>query len=194
MNPGIPPALASALSDPDEPILLLVAADAGLPAANVAVHLAEARAEGGLPTLLADGDVRQPRMHEYLGVENLEGLADLFLFGASLSRVSTRPPDRSFDFIPTGPYVPDPAGVLDSPRWPRLAADLRGSDCLLMLYVPAGTPGLGALSRRARRAVLIGDAAGPRRGGGDAHPRFRGRGGPPGPADRAGTCYRATAG
>jgi hypothetical protein len=156
MTPTIPPALRSALTDPDQAILLVLAAEAGEAYERTAVALAEARAGQDRPTILADGAVTAPRLHELLGVENLEGLADIFLFGASLPRVVRRPEGRPFDFIPAGAYVPDAAGVLDSPRWGRIGAEVRASGAALLLYVPANTPGIGAISRRLGRAIVIG--------------------------------------
>jgi hypothetical protein len=155
MNPPITPALASALTGTDEPVLLLVAAQADDASARAAIRLAGARAETGLATILADGGLTEPTLHGMLAADNLEGLADLFLFGASLAHVSAALPDRSFRFIPSGPYVPDPAAVLDNPRWDRIRAELRTSGAMMLVYVPAGTPGLGALSRRLGSAILI---------------------------------------
>jgi hypothetical protein len=163
-GPGeIPPGVEAAITEPDQPVLLIVAADSGDGAVRTAIALADARAGRGLHTVLADAAVTGPRMHTGLGVENLEGLADVFLFGASLSRVATRPAGHEFDFIPAGAYVPDPAGVMDSSRWTRLGAELEAEGSLLMIFVPAGTPGLGALSRRIQRAVLVGAARGQER-------------------------------
>jgi hypothetical protein len=157
-GPGvIPPGVEAAITDPDQPILLVVAPDSDDAAIRAAIALADERAGRGLHTVLADAGVTGPRVHLGLGVENLEGLADVFLFGASLTRVATRPEGHAFDFIPAGAYVPDPAGVMDSSRWDRLGADLDADGSLLVLFVPAGTPGLGALSRRIQRAVLVGD-------------------------------------
>ena len=153
------PALASVIMDPDEPIMLLVAAGAQDDAAPAAIQLAEERAGEGRPTILADAALTDPLLHEFLDVENLEGLADVFLFGASLSRVSTRPAGRSFQFVPGGAYVPDPGAVLDSRGWARLGTELRTAGAVMLLYIPASTPGVGALSRRVRRAVLIGGKA-----------------------------------
>jgi hypothetical protein len=152
----IPPVLYPAIAEPERPILLLVAADDSHDVAHAAIALAEARAGRGRPTILGDAGVVSPRLHEPLGLDNLEGLADVFLFGASLPRVVTRPEGYSFDFIPAGAYVPDPAGVLDSPRWDRIARELEERGWVLLLFVPAGTPGLGALSRRAGGALLLG--------------------------------------
>jgi hypothetical protein len=156
MTPGTPPALGSALTDPDQSILLVLAAEAGESYERAAIALADGCSREGRPTVLADGAVTAPVLHELLGVENLEGLADIFLFGASLPRVARRPEGRSFEFVPAGPYAPDPAGVLDSPRWGRIAAELRAAGVLMLLYVPASTPGVGALSRRLGRAIIIG--------------------------------------
>lgn len=152
---AIPATLRPVLTDPDKPILLLVAPDASESSAGAAVRMAEARAAEGRDTVLADGAVEDPVLHQVVGVPNLEGLADVFLFGASLARVRTRPEGYAFDFVPTGAYVPDPAAVLDSSGWDRLATELGGAGTLLMLFVPAATSGLGALSRRIGRAVII---------------------------------------
>jgi hypothetical protein len=153
----VPPQLAVALTDPVQSVMLLVAPDGDDRAAALAVELATARAEQGLPTILADGGVAAPSLHLRLDTQNLEGLADLFLYGASLARVSARPEGYDFDFVPAGAYVPDPEAVLDNPRWDRIAPELHVSGALLLLYVPVDTPGLRALSRRIGRAVLLGD-------------------------------------
>jgi hypothetical protein len=158
-DPGsgaLPPSLGSALTDPEKSILLLVAPDASDQAARAAIRLAEARGEQGRDTVLVDASVTDPRLHRLLDVKNLEGLADVFLFGASLHHVMTRPGDRPFSFISTGPYVPEPSAVLESSRWDRIAGELDSDESLLMLYVAEGTPGLRLLSRRVGHAVVLG--------------------------------------
>ncbi len=158
-DPGsaeIPPTLGPGLTDPETQILLLVAPDPGDLSAGTAIALAEARGRGGALTILADGAVAEPGLHERLGLGNLEGLADVFLFGASLRHVRVRPADRHFDFVSTGAFVPDPAAVLTSDRWDGIAAELGHEGAMLLLYVPLGTPGLPPLSRRIGRALVIG--------------------------------------
>ncbi|HUG41354.1 MAG TPA: SPOR domain-containing protein [Longimicrobiales bacterium] len=161
-DPGsgeIPPGLESVFSDPDRPILLLVAADPDDAAARAAIALAAARAGRGLPTVLAEADLDAPRLHRLLDVPNLEGLVDVFLFGASLERIAVRPEAFAFDFAPAGAYAPDPAEVLQSPRWDRIAEELTGDGALLMVFVPAAAPGARELSRRIGRAVVLGNDA-----------------------------------
>lgn len=155
---ALPPALEPAIIESDSPILLLVAPDTGDPVARAAIGLAEARGRAGLPTILADASVKEPRLHHVLDVDNLEGLADVFLFGASLDRVRTRPDTRSFDFIPIGAFVPDPSAVLESTRWDRISRSLRAEGARMLVFIPADSPGLGILSRRVGEAVLLGDA------------------------------------
>jgi hypothetical protein len=159
-DPGsdaLPPGLDAVLTDLDRPILLLVAADHDDAAAHAALAIARARAEAGTPTVLAEATAGDPRLHSLLGVDNKEGIADVFLYGASPERVRIRPPGLPFDFIPAGPYMPDDPTVLDSDRWQRLSAVLREAGEGLLLYIPASTPGLEAVSRRVGRSVLLGD-------------------------------------
>lgn len=154
---ALPPELEPAIVESDSPILLLVAPDTADASVRTAIGLAEARGQAGLPTILADASVRHPRLHELLDVENLEGLADVFLFGASLDRVRIRPDARSFDFVPLGAYVPDPGAVLESSRWDGIAAGLRSEGARLFVFLTADNSGLGVLSRRVGEAVLIAD-------------------------------------
>ncbi|HUE76688.1 MAG TPA: SPOR domain-containing protein [Longimicrobiales bacterium] len=159
-DPGsseLPPGLGQVLTEPETPILLLVAAEANHAAAHLAIGLAEARARQGRDTLLADADLDAPRLHRLLDVSNLEGLVDVFLFGASLPRVSVRPQTHSFEFVPAGAYAPDPAEVLESARWDRIAEDLAGAEAVLLVHVPAAAAGVRELSRRVGSAVLLGD-------------------------------------
>ena len=153
----LPPALGPALTDPDTHLLLIVAPDADAGAVRTAIGLAEARAQEAGRTILADAAFGSGRIHETLEVPNLEGVADMFEFGASLSRVVTRPEARSFEFIPSGPYVPDAEAILRSDRWDRIAEEVADASAALLVFVPATAPGLEALSRRAGRAVVVGD-------------------------------------
>lgn len=157
---GIPPNMGTDLLEPSGPILLIVAADNSVAARRTAVAMATARASAGRPTVLGDAAVADPRLHQLLDVDNVEGLADVFLFGASLEHVRRGLDHHPFDFVSTGAYVPEPRAVLDSPRWEGIADEVRASDSLLLLFVPASTPGVGPLSRRVPRAVIVGDEPG----------------------------------
>lgn len=169
----LPPALEPAILESDSPILLLVAPDTGDAVARAAIGLAESRGRAGHAVILADASAREPRLHQILDVENTEGLADVFLFGASLDHVQVRPETRAFDFIPIGAFVPDPSAVLASTRWDRISRALRDEGTRMMVFVPADSPGLGILSKRVREAVLLGDARSVERSHGKLDPSCR---------------------
>lgn len=152
----LPPPLGPVLTDPDTHLLLIIAPDSGDAMLRTAIGLAEARAAAGRRTILVDADFDDPRIHQLLDVPNLEGLADVFEFGASPGRVMVRPDTRRFDFIPAGAYVPEPEAILRSPRWDRLAEEVGADDTVMMVFARADAPGLDALSARAGAAVLVG--------------------------------------
>lgn len=154
------PALESALrSDAVPPVVLLVAGAAARASgwaarATVAVAAALARDRS---VVVADLAVDQPELHALLGVPNLEGLADVFLFGASLPRVAQAVPGQAFEVVAAGAYVPDAAELLASSRWERIAEEYRLGGATLLAYVPGGTTGLADLAARMGAAVLLAD-------------------------------------
>lgn len=152
----LPPPLDTVLADPAAHLVLVVAPEADDATVGTVIDLAEARAAAGHATVLADAAFDDARLHQFLRTSNLEGLADVFEFGASLPRVVTRPEGRSFWFIPGGPYVPSPREVLGSRRWDRIAEELAVDRKTMLVFALASTPGIDELSRRIGRVVLVG--------------------------------------
>jgi len=104
--------------------------------------------------LLADLSLERPVLHDALGVRNQEGMADVFLFGASMARVR-RPMGEGFDFVSVGPYVPDSTGVLEHRGWARLLEECAGEDTVVLAYVPVELEGAATLIRRLGTAVVL---------------------------------------
>ncbi|MFW5952445.1 MAG: SPOR domain-containing protein, partial [Gemmatimonadota bacterium] len=71
-------------------------------------------------------------------------------------RRTAEPQYEGFEFIPVGAYVPEPGAVLESPRWDTIGETVRSEGAGLLLFVSADTPGLGILSGRIGRAVVLG--------------------------------------
>src|SRR5690606_32598056 len=71
------------LAPTDTVVLLLAAADDPAWAADAAIALGTAWAASGRRVVLADLHLESPSLHERLGAENLEGVVDVFLYGAS---------------------------------------------------------------------------------------------------------------
>jgi hypothetical protein len=169
-GPALPPAVrldpgSSSLPAPlewgtatGEPVVLLVdAADDPAWAADAAAALATGWARAGRRVVLADLHLEEPTVHARLGEQNLDGVVDVFLYGASLARTARPVPGRGFYLISSGTYTAEPETVLRHPRWPRIAAGFRDAQATLLLFVPAGSPGLASLAGWAPTAVVLGE-------------------------------------
>lgn len=141
-------------------VLLVDAADDRVWAADAAIGIASGWARAGRRVVLADLHLDEPIVHDRLGEPNLDGVADVFLYGASLSRAARPVPGRGFYLISAGTYAEDPAAVLGHPRWPRIAAGFADAQATLLLFVQAGASGLASLAGWAPTAIVLGAPAG----------------------------------
>ncbi len=154
-----PPALDDErMLGPGAPPVLLVVVGRGARStgwaarATVAIvrHLA-----GGRSVVLADLSMDRPELHDLLGVSNLEGLPDIFLFGASVARVAQAVPGEPFELVAAGSYVPDAREIVASPRWERIAEEYRMGGATLVAFVPADAPGVEELAGRMGAALVL---------------------------------------
>src|SRR3712207_8543000 len=63
-------------------------------AADVAIELGEVWAKDGRRIVLADLHLEAPLLHAGLDVSNMAAVVDIFLYGASLSRIADRKSTR----------------------------------------------------------------------------------------------------
>jgi hypothetical protein len=154
----LPPVLDAAGGEVAPVVLLLAAPGERAWAAEAALAIATSWAQAGRRVVLADLDLEEPSLHEAAGEENVDGIADIFLYGASLARSARPVKGRGFYLIPAGTYTPDAADVLRHPRWGRLVAGFREAKASLLLFVPADSPELAALGRWAEEAIVLGEA------------------------------------
>ncbi len=122
-NPGRPPrqiVLTSALPEDGKTATAL----------NLAIVLAQM----GRRVLLVDTDLRRPRLHRALAVENRRGVST-FLSGLENDPYELVVPTgiENLDVMPSGPIPPNPSELLNSPIFARLGTDLleRGYDHVL---------------------------------------------------------------
>ena len=161
-----PPTLYDPADDEETPpgadpvgtvVLLLVGDGESAWAARTAVELADSWSRAGRRIVLADLHLENPFLHETLGDDNLEGLVDVFLYGVSISRGARPVPGRGFQFLPAGTYTADIEGIYQHPRWPKLVAGFREAGATLVLFAPAQGADVGALSRWASEAIVLGE-------------------------------------
>jgi len=105
-------------------------------AARLLVWTAGVWARCGHRVVAADLHLDQPILHEAAGIPNLEGVTDIFLYGASVARSARPVPEGGFYLISAGTYASDPREVLDAERWRRLADGFRDTDAVLLALVP----------------------------------------------------------
>jgi hypothetical protein len=125
--------------------------------ADAAIALATGWNAGGRRTVLADLSIEDPVLHERVGVPNLDGVVDLFLYGASLARSARPVPGRGFLLITAGTYTPEPEAIFRHPRWGKIVDGFREAQASLLLFVPLDAPGLPALGQWSNEVILLGD-------------------------------------
>ena len=129
--------------------------------ADAAVALATGWTQAGRRTVLADLSLDDPVLHERIGMANLDGVVDVFLYGASLARSARPVPGRGFYLIPTGTYTPEPEQIFRHPRWEKIVAGFREAQATLLLFAPHDAPGLAAVSAHAPQAIVLGERGDP---------------------------------
>lgn len=75
--------------------------------------------------LLVDSDLRQQKIHEYLGYESDSGLADYLIRGTSLSDLIVWPGVEKLTVISGGENVSSSSELLSSPRMKELVKELK---------------------------------------------------------------------
>jgi hypothetical protein len=124
--------------------------------ADAAIALATAWTQAGRRVVLADLGLDDPLLHERIGMANLDGVVDIFLYGASLARSARPVPGRGFYLISGGTYTDDAGAILRHPRWEKIVAGFREAQASLLLFAPANADGLEGLARWAGDAIVFG--------------------------------------
>ena len=124
---------------------------------NVATNLSIALADTGATVALVDGDLRRPRVADYLGIEGGAGLTDVLIGRAELSDVLQPWGDSPLSVLASGRTPPNPSELLGSQAM-RTILDQLGVD---FDYVIIDAPPLlpvadaGVLSSIAAGVVLV---------------------------------------
>jgi len=80
----------------------------------VALNLAIVLAQLGRSVLLIDGDLRRPRLHKTLSLENRVGLSNLLSGNAKLADLIQSIDVPGLTIVPSGPTPPNPSELLGS--------------------------------------------------------------------------------
>ncbi len=114
------------LAADDPPRVVVVAGPLlGVGATTVAVNLSLSLATAGHRVILVDGDLRRPRVSQYLGLPDGPGLTDVLSGSVQLQDVVQTGVDGRLTVLGAGPMPPDPEAALSSPRMKTLLDVLR---------------------------------------------------------------------
>jgi hypothetical protein len=105
-------------------------------AGGVAWETARAVARSGRRVLLVDLSLEQPVLRDGATDAAPQGIVDAFAFGVALNAVA-REQEPNLHFIGTGSAGAQPADIVASERWQRLARGFASEGALLLLFVPA---------------------------------------------------------
>jgi len=120
-------------------IILVTGAEAGDGKTTIATNLAAIFAQGGKRVMLLDCDLRRPRVHHFLGVQNRVGMTDLFRNNLDLENVTqewTLSNNLTVSVITTGSLPPNPAELLGSHRMDQILADISNRVDVIVIDSP----------------------------------------------------------
>lgn len=123
---------------------------------TTACNLAITMAQTGMRICLVEGDLRRPRVADYLGLEGSAGLTDVLIGRARLDDVLQPWGGGTLEVLPSGPIPPNPSELLSSRGMAELMGSLEERFDLVLVDAPPLLPVTDAaiLSTLADGAVL----------------------------------------
>lgn len=121
-----------------------------------ACTLAVALAQAGSRVILVEGDLRRPKVAEYLGLENAVGLTDVLAGRLQRDDVLLSWGRGLITVMPCGPIPPNPSELLGSHQMSALLEDLESSYDYVIVDAPPLLPVTdGAVLARAGDGALL---------------------------------------
>jgi capsular exopolysaccharide synthesis family protein len=145
--------------DVDNPlkVLAVTSSIAGEGKSSTATNLAVSFAEAGAKVLLIEGDLRRPRVAEYLGIEGGIGLTNVLTGRLAIEDVLQPWGKGGLTVLASGPIPPNPAELLGSKSMAQLLQSLKKTFEIIIIDTPPLLPVTdGAIiSAEADGAILV---------------------------------------
>jgi polysaccharide biosynthesis transport protein len=123
----------------DRPLrtLMITSPEPGEGKTTTTCNLGLALAQNGAQVIIADCDLRHPRVHKYFGLSNRKGMANLFaqpdeVLDGALQSTSV----EKLSIVTTGSLPPNPAELLGSQKMQRLLASMRETSDIILVDTP----------------------------------------------------------
>lgn len=143
----------------DRPIrrLLLTSTSPNEGKTTVAVNLAAIIAQGGKRVVLIDADLRRPRVHRFLNLQNHAGLSDLFRGSAGFEDVLQKLEDGvDISVITSGSLPPNPTELLASAKMEQILEEAgRRADVVIVDSPPTIVADVQVLSTKVDGVLVI---------------------------------------
>jgi hypothetical protein len=159
---SLPREVEGALADGDSPcacVVVLVDSEIDRDwGAQASLAISKSWAASGHRVILADGCLDGPVLHEVVGVENGEGVSDMVLYGASVTRITGRVENRLV-LASAGTPVVQIDEVMTHVRWDMVIRGCKEAKATLVFHVSVDTPGVEAMTRRADGVLVLASAS-----------------------------------
>lgn len=126
--------------DVDRRVFVITSSLPGEGKTTTAVNLALALAEGGEKVAIVEGDLRRPKVAEYLRLESAVGLTTVLIGKLPLEDVLQSTPTEGLDVLTSGATPPNPAELLKSSAMASVIASLRESHDIVLIDAPPLLP------------------------------------------------------
>ena len=120
-------------------VIALTSASPGEGKTTSCLNLAITFAQTGARVLIIDGDLRKPRIHQYLGVSKSNGLSTVLSKQKTYEEVVFRNIRKGLDCIAAGSIPPNPAELLASAAMSDLLSQLRREYDYIFIDTPPVT-------------------------------------------------------
>ena len=145
--------------DVDRPaqVVVVTSSVAGEGKSTTACNLAIALAGVGTSVILVEGDLRRPRIADYMGLEGAVGLTDVLVGRVGLDQVLQPWGSSRLSILASGALPPNPSELLSSAQMSELIGALRERADVVIIDAPPLLPVTDAavVSRECDGAILI---------------------------------------
>ena len=126
--------------DQDHKVITVTSSVPGEGKSTTACNLAIALAQTGVRVALVEGDLRRPRVAEYLGLERTVGLTTVLVGRVGLDAGLQQARTPGLDVLTSGALPPNPSEILQTSAMSSLIAELRHAYDVVLIDAPPLLP------------------------------------------------------
>lgn len=102
----------------------------------ISIYLAKAATMVGKKVLLVDLNLREPKLHSYLGLENKTGISDVIVDDISVNDVIQSSKIDNLSVLTAGSQTKNPVSILSSPKMANLTKTLKQNFDFVIYNIP----------------------------------------------------------